>query len=158
MKAVLSFLIFLIFIIFSFSFSTAGKTQGIDVKKSISIKSNKSKKISSYVDVDLAGLILAIITTRLENTQPPYDFCKLIQKPPLPADFGITAENQNGWIDKNKAEYLAKASKFNMSVKDFVDLDFLKEYVICIVTYAELVSRTLQTIGNKTYLIYNRKF
>ncbi len=139
-----------LFLIFSPIKGHTGDAEEL-VKKSISFKSNSLKKSVSNVEVDLSSLVLTIIANKLENFQPPFNSCLLIKRPRLPTDFGLTAEIKNGWIDKIKAEYLANAGKYNLPVKEVTDPGLLKDFAICLVSYAEVVSKVLQVIGNKTY-------
>lgn len=121
--------------------------QVIDFKENTSTRSSSSKRSTSFVEVSLDSLIFAEIA-KLELSREPYQSCRLITNPPLPADFGITAEAGSGIIDVYKAEYLAKAAQSNVNVSEIADTQKLKQYALCITQYAELVSKVLQNIQN----------
>lgn len=121
--------------------------QVIDFKENTSTKASSTKKSTSLVEVSLDSLIFAEIA-KLEKEKEPYQSCKLITNPPLPADFDLTAEIRPNVIDVYKAEYLAKAAQSNVNVADIVDTEKLKHYALCIVQYAEVISRVLQNIKN----------
>lgn len=119
--------------------------QTIDFKENTSTRASSSRKSTSLVEVSLDSLIFAEIA-KLETQKEPYQSCRLITNPPLPADFGLTAEVRPDVIDIYKSEYLTKAAQSNVNVADIADLEKLKQYTICIAQYAEVASKILQSV------------
>lgn len=119
--------------------------QTIDFKENTSTRASSSRKSTSLVEVSLDSLIFAEIA-KLETQKEPYQSCRLITNPPLPADFDLTAEVRPDVIDIYKSEYLTKAAQSNVNVADIADLEKLKQYTICIAQYAEVASKILQSV------------
>lgn len=128
---------------------TVKKEKSISFKNITSTKSSTSRKVASTVEITLDSLIFAEIA-KLEIQKEPFLSCKLISKPPLVADFGLTAEVDIGIIDIYKAEYLSKAAQSNISVAEITNPEMIKQYAICIAQYADVIAFVLKNI-NRTY-------
>lgn len=124
---------------------TIQQRKTIDFREYSSTRHSSTKKSTALVEVSLDSLIFAELA-KLELMKEPYTSCSLITNPPLPADFGITAEAGSGIIDVYRAEFLGKAAQSSMNVSDIVDTGRLLQYSICVARYAEVVSKVLQNI------------
>lgn len=135
---------------------STSKEQSVQEKKGIEFKESRLSRTSSSlgksysVEISIDPIILAELAKYELNTEP-FSVCRLITLPPLPKDFGISAEVDKGLVDLYMAEYLQKAGQFNMSVKGIVRTEKLKQYAICLALYSDIVASVLERIQN-TYL------
>jgi hypothetical protein len=119
-------------------------------KKAGTSKTSKSNRVSASTDVSIDAFILHELV-EFEKSGGSLSQCQLITNPPLPADFGLTAEIGKGTIDVYKAEYLQKAAQSSSYIKDVADTEKLKWYTNCGFRYAFIVNAVLQKIPDRKY-------
>ena len=133
--------------------------QGNKLSKSISKSKQKSKsKSKNYTVTKVAQADLLNKIEEFENKNIyPFSTCKILTNPKLLADFGITAETEDGGIDTIKADLMSSAAKYNFPVsKVGADTNKIKDYINCQAYYAAIIAQSFLT--NKLQIkIKNRK-
>lgn len=133
-------------------------SKNISITRTQGTTTSDAKRLTTTVSLD--ALVFASIA-RLELQGGFYAQCGLILSPPLPADFGITAEiggYGSGVIDVVKLSYIDGLAKSSASVTHInVDTEKLRQYIDCIAQYAYIVHNVLTNLrrsyGNISDLI-----
>lgn len=155
-------------ILFSFSYATdfsVDTTQNIKVDKdrtknereSMEQRNNLSKRNSTTKSKDKTDTesteltkieqteILDKIMEFEDNNIYPFSECKMLTKPKLLPDFGLTSETPDG-IDSYKAELLDKAAKNSYSVRRVGGKEkLIKDYINCGAFYGGIIAQSMKS-------------
>ncbi|MEM7828464.1 MAG: hypothetical protein QW561_03910 [Candidatus Aenigmatarchaeota archaeon] len=115
---------------------------GVDKQTQEAVKAIGQAMSQGGADVTLS--LEAVFLDRialLEEDVEPFRTCKIITKPRLPRDFGLSAEVSRGVIDTIKAEYLSKAAQSNSYVRDVADERELIQYRNCLAAYGAIIAQ-----------------
>ena len=133
--------------------------QGNRLVKSIATTKQKRKlKSNDYSVSEVAQADILDKIEELENKNIyPFSTCKILTKPKLLADFGITAETPGGGIDTIKADLMSSAAKYNFLIEKIgADENKIKDYINCEAYYAAIIAQSF--ITNKLEIkLKNRK-
>ncbi len=115
---------------------------GSDSTQSHSNRSSETEGMNNSADVNLSlDVLFASKILQLEETTLPYSTCKLLSRPKLPADFGITAEMAPGAIDSIKSQFLSSYASSNGAIDSLADVANIRSYRDCMADYGATIGQ-----------------
>lgn len=117
-------------------------SKGKEKKRDDSEKISGSEGKAGSLDVSIEPSIYFLRAIRnLEQTGvEPYASCQVVSHPKLAADFGLTGDMGNGWVNTTKLEFMSKAATSNMPLSSVgADEEGIRNYRNCLAVYGAVV-------------------
>jgi len=159
---------FLLFSSFSFALDNSfNSSQGLNINKDKQISNNKSitinknktksktinknKNISktqtqTYTRLEQLDTLTMLLTLEYSNVQP-FSSCKVLSKPKMPRDLGLSCVREDGMVNEGKCSYLKEAAQNNYplsEVVDYTDLKNIKQYMACVGLYGAIIAQNMK--------------
>ena len=135
------------------------KDKQISNNKSITINKNKTKsktisknknlsktETQTYTRLEQLDTLTTLLVLEYSNVQP-FASCKVLSKPKLPRDLGLSCVDSNGMVNEGKCSYLKEAAQNNyplQEVVDYEDLKNIKQYMACVGLYGALIAQNMK--------------
>jgi hypothetical protein len=122
---------------------TTTTTTGIDKQTQDVIRSVEDMRRNTEADVTLSleMVFLDRISQMEQQGEGEFGKCRIVTRPKLPRDFGISAEVSPGVIDSIKAEYLSKAVQSNTYVTGITSEEDIRVYRNCLAFYGAVIGQ-----------------
>lgn len=140
---------------YSFAFEASietGKTKEVGKSRALEQKKDLTKGSGIETTIELSAVFLPVIREMENKSEGPFGSCKLLTKPKLLKDFGLSAMVEPGVIDTIKAEFINQSATAN-SVVAAVEANeaMIKRYRNCMALYGAVIAQSfaeVATVGN----------
>jgi len=135
------------------------KDKQISKNKSITINKNKTKsktisknknisktETQTYTRLEQLDTLTTLLTLEYSNVQP-FAGCRVLSKPKMPKDLGLSCVTEDGLVNEGKCSYLKEAAQNNYplsEVVDYTDLKKIKQYMACVGLYGALIAQNMK--------------
>ena len=135
------------------------KDKQISNSKSITINKNKTKsktisknknvsktETQTYTRLEQLDTLTTLLVLEYSNVQP-FAGCRVLSKPKLPKDLGLSCVSEDGLVNEGKCSYLKEAAQNNYpleEVVDYEDLKNIKQYMACVGLYGALIAQNMK--------------
>jgi len=115
--------------------------------KTVSKNKNVSKTLTqTYTRLEQLDTLTTLLTLEYSNVQP-FAGCKVLSKPKLPKDLGLSCVTEDGMVNEGKCSYLKEAAQNNYPLQEIVDYENLKkikQYMACVGLYGALIAQNMK--------------
>lgn len=115
--------------------------------KTISKNKNLSKtETQTYTRLEQLDTLTTLLVLEYSNVQP-FASCRVLSKPKLPRDLGLSCVDEDGMINEGKCSYLKEAAQNNYplsEVVDYEDLKNIKQYMACVGLYGAIIAQNMK--------------
>ena len=135
------------------------KDKQISNSKSITINKNKTKsktisknknlsktETQTYTRLEQLDTLTTLLVLEYSNVQP-FVGCRVLSKPKLPRDLGLSCVNEDGMVNEGKCSYLKEAAQNNYPLSEVVDQEDIrkiKSYMACVGLYGALIAQNMK--------------
>ena len=135
------------------------KDKQISRNKSITINKNKTKsktisknknlsktETQTYTRLEQLDTLTTLLVLEYSNVQP-FASCRVLSKPKLPKDLGLSCVDEDGLVNEGKCSYLKEAAQNNYPLSEVVDyenINRIKSYMACVGLYGALIAQNMK--------------
>jgi len=115
--------------------------------KTVSKNKNVSKTLTqTYTRLEQLDTLTTLLTLEYSNVQP-FAGCRVLSKPRMPRDLGLSCVDSDGMVNEGKCSYLKEAAQNNYplsEVMDYENLKKIKQYMACVGLYGALIAQNMK--------------
>ena len=115
--------------------------------KTISKNKNLSKtETQTYTRLEQLDTLTTLLTLEYSNVQP-FSGCRVLSKPRMPRDLGLSCVDEDGMVNEGKCSYLKEAAQNNYplsEVVDYTNLKKIKQYMACVGLYGAIIAQNMK--------------